>query len=621
MRTLMPVFSVLVGAASLASQGLPSPAQTQTPTFKAGVRVIEVDAIVRDRDDNFVTGLTKDDFVVLEDGQPQEIASVSTLNLHVDRRGRPAELSVPGTPAAGWPEDMGRVYVMILNSGHEQVRRIAYEFIDGFLGPTDLMAIMHGNRAGTQGLTNQKEVLRAAVDRYTRGGGNGMSLIKEASVNLNALRGRRKAILYIGEDTGIARAENSAMEGTRARQLEYDEAVRTAIRNNVRVYPIDPRGFLVRIPLEYREGGPAGTGLGEGMHARILASETGGSAIVNTSNFSGGFNRIVRDNSAYYVVAFYSSAEPDGKFHPVRVQLRNRPDLEIRARTGYRATTPDVKGRSVKLPSNLSAGARDVLSGSSRGEGGLPIDLFTAVFQGEGYDGSLLIGSHLPGAQLKLDPRERIELSYVAVDRWGVTRAAERRAFTLTLSETARTRVAQTGLRLFGRLRLPRGRYDIRVAVHQPGGATGSASAEVEIPDYTELPMSVSDLVVASSHGPTLTTLEDDTILRRALPTQPTPNRRFRRTETLTVFGEVYNSQWLLSPKVGVSNLVVSSAGRVVTRAEETLALSNRGRVYYTGRVPLAAFAPGEHVLTVEAFTRDGIPASASQQVRFEVVD
>ena len=96
---------------------------------------------------------------------------------------------------------------MIMNSGHEDVRRIAHEFIDGFLGPTDLMSIMHGKRAATQGLTNQKELLRAAVDRYSGARGGGTSLIKEASVNLNALRGRRKAILYIGEDTGLNKAK------------------------------------------------------------------------------------------------------------------------------------------------------------------------------------------------------------------------------------------------------------------------------------------------------------------------------------------------------------------------------------------------------------------------------
>ena len=620
MRALLPIL-VAVLSISVSSQSPPSPAQTETPTFKGRVRVIEVDAIVRDDDDNFVPGLTKDDFVVLEDGQPREIASVSVLNLPVDRRGRPTEAAVPGTAVNGTaPEEMGRVYVLILNSAHEHVRRIAHEFIDGYLGPTDLMAIMHGNRAGTQGLTNQNELLRAAVDRYSGARAGGMSLIKEASINLNALRGRRKAILYIGEDTGIARADGSFFEAAAAQRREYDDALRTAIRNNVRIYAIDPRGFLVRIELQYREGGPAGTGLGEGMHARILASETGGTAIVNTSNYSGGFNRIVRDNSAYYVVAFYSSAEPDGKFHPVKIQVK-RPDLSVRAQAGYRAATPDVKGRSVKLPSNISAYAREVLNGSRRIDGGLALDLFTAVYRGEGYEGSLLIGCHVPGAQLKLNPKERIELTYVAVDRWGVTRAAERRAFTLTWSDSARASVAQTGLRLFGRLRLPRGQYDIRVAVHQPGGATGSAFTEIEIPDYTELPISVSDLVVASSHGPSLTTLEDDTILRRALPAQATSNRRFRRAETLSVFGEVYNSQWVLSPKIGVSNLVVSSTGRVVARGDETLVASNRGRVYYNGRVPLAGLDPGEYVMTVEAFTRDGLPSSASRQVRFEVID
>jgi hypothetical protein len=45
-----------------------------------------------------------------------------------------------------------------------------------------------------------------------------MSLIKEASVNLNALRGRRKAILYIGEDTRINRGEASLSDALAARQ-------------------------------------------------------------------------------------------------------------------------------------------------------------------------------------------------------------------------------------------------------------------------------------------------------------------------------------------------------------------------------------------------------------------
>jgi VWFA-related protein len=639
---------VVVTAAPYAQQG---PAQTRVPTFKGGVRVIAMDAFVRDKDDNFVTGLTSADFEVVEDERLQQIASVSMVNLPVDRRGRPVPVESDDrtlSVAPGSTDDVGRVYVMILNSGDaERVRRIAHEFLDEFLGSTDLMVVLHGNRAVTQGLTNDKEVLRAAVDRYQGSGGKVLTLIKDIAVNLNALGGRRKAILYVGDEYGIRRedAPGAVSESSRAMQRDYDEAVRMAVRNNVRIYPIDPRGFLVRFSdltgsaaaarppsVPARPGappeneptpflGPVASGLGEGMDARIIASQTGGLAIVNTSNYRGNFDNIVRDHSSYYVVAFYSTAPADGEMHPVRIRVKGRPDLTVRARSGYRATTPDVKGREVKLPNGLSVGARDALRGAAPVSAGLPVELFTGVFRGENFDGSLLIGCHVPGATLKLGAKDRIELSYAAIDRWGTVRAAERRSFTLTFTDSTRARVQQSGLRLFGRARLPRGTYQIRVAVNQPDGATGSATTEVEIPDYTELPVSISDLVVSSSEGKTLMTLEDDPVLRRALPAQPTANRQFRPAETMSVFGEIYNSQWVLTPSIGVTTVVQSESGRVMMRGEQTLMSGDRGRVYYQSHIPLERLAQGSYVLTLEAYTRQGFPASASQQLRFEVSD
>jgi hypothetical protein len=334
-----------------------------------------------------------------------------------------------------------------------------------------------------------------------------------------------------------------------------------------------------------------------------LASDTGGIAIVNTGNYAGNFSRIVRDNSAYYVLAFYSSAGRDGRNHRVDIRVKTRAELSVRARDGFLAQSPDVKGRGVKLPKNLSTSAREALGASAPVVEGIPLDIFTAVYRGNGYDGSLMIGTHLPGAGLKLARNERVELSYVAVDRWGTVRAAERRAFTLTLNDTVRDRVDATGLRLFGRLTLPRGRYEIRVAAHQPGGGTGSAVTEVDIPDYTDLPLSISDLVVASSHGRSFLTLEEDTLLRRSLPAQPTPTRHFAQVETLTVFGEIYDSHWILSRTMGVTSVVRTEDGRILMREERTLASSNRGRFSYTSRVPLARFAPGVYTLALEAST------------------
>jgi VWFA-related protein len=590
--------------------------------------------VVTDDDGDFVPGLTKDDFEVFEGScptltircpynlKPQEIASVRAVNLPVDRAGRPLP-PVLSSPSAAPDEeyaDAGRVYVLMLHSGNPmQVRALGRRFVEEFLGPTDLMAVLHGTRAATRGLTSSKELLLTAIDGYSGGGGDAFFRLKEVAVNLNAVSGRRKAILFVGTVPSMF---------TRTAEREYDDAVRTAVRNNVRIYPIDPRGFTQSAPwslpllptpgMEWKPTPSPGFGDVNAMAARVMAADTGGIAITNTGNFDGGFRRIVRDNSSYYTVAFYSTAERDGAFHQVSVRVKGRPELEVRSRVGYRTTTPDVKGRSVRVPKTLSASARDALS-SGTPQTGLPLEIFTAVFQADKYEGSVLVGTHLPGDALKLATKDRIELSYVAIDRWGTVRAVERRAFTLTFNDAMRSRVQETGLRLFGRMQLPRGVYEIRVAAHQPDGATGSAVAEVQVPDYTDLPLSISDFVVASSHGRTLTTLEEDTILRRALPSQPIVERRFKPAETLTVFGEIYDSHWILSREIGVTQVIRSEDGRIVSRDEQALRTGNRGRFYYSGRVPLESFAPGEYVLTVEAYTRDGVPASASQQMRFTV--
>jgi VWFA-related protein len=671
---------VVVGLASAFPRAQNAPAG-QVPTFRSSVRLLQIDAVVRDDNGRFVPHLTKDDFELLEDGKPQEILTVSEVNLPLDTRGRPAATVDAGAASAatGIEADAGRVYVMVLSAGG-QTRQIAREFVENYFGPTDLMAVLSGGVAVTQGLSGDKANLLDAIDhapaasvasslaellepqkREPCEGANerirSLRMLREVVVNLSAVGGRRKAILYFSGIVGVG----FDFEDCTPVRREYDEMVRTAVRNDVRIYPIDPRGFTVgfekpdsgvRNPGEL--GGiignlpqtglhqvndtppPPGANLGLGgtvngmmvsaspghagatMAARILANDTGGTAIANTGNFSGGFTRIVRDNSEYYVVSYYSSTPRDGAFHRVNVSVRNRPALEIRARSGYTAAAPDQKGKAVRPPKLLSASARDVLSGTTA-HNDLPLEIFTSVYQAAGYQGSVLIGAHLPGTSLHLAANDRIELSYAAIDRWGTMRAVERRAFTLTMNDTMRARVAQSGVRLFGRIQLPRGTYQIRVAASQPGGGTGAATADVEIPDYTDLPLSISDVVVSSALGRSLLTLEEDPVMRQALPAQPTAARRFARADTITPFAEIFDTHWILTRELGVTSTVRASDGRVVARQEQTLRSASRGRFYYKADVPLQSFAPGTYVLNLEVFTRDGVPASASQEMAFEV--
>ena len=94
--SLMPAARLLLGQepAGQSAPQPPAPAAAQNPTFSADVKVVNIFATVRDKKGAIVKNLTKDDFVVDEDGHPQAIRYFSqesnlplTLGLLVDTSG------------------------------------------------------------------------------------------------------------------------------------------------------------------------------------------------------------------------------------------------------------------------------------------------------------------------------------------------------------------------------------------------------------------------------------------------------------------------------------------------------------------------------------------------------
>src|SRR5262245_27867476 len=65
--------SRLLTGAVMAAVTLATPL-AQTPTFRGGVDLVQLGVTVSDRQGAYVTDLTADDFVVLENGKPQRIA-------------------------------------------------------------------------------------------------------------------------------------------------------------------------------------------------------------------------------------------------------------------------------------------------------------------------------------------------------------------------------------------------------------------------------------------------------------------------------------------------------------------------------------------------------------------
>src|SRR5579863_4689871 len=66
-----------------------APSNETTPTFSAGTKLVEVDVVARSKGAP-ATGLTKDDFILFDNGKPQKIAFFSVQS------GRVAALPVVG---------------------------------------------------------------------------------------------------------------------------------------------------------------------------------------------------------------------------------------------------------------------------------------------------------------------------------------------------------------------------------------------------------------------------------------------------------------------------------------------------------------------------------------------
>jgi len=75
--------AVRMGAFAIGS-ALTLDAQQEPPSFRSEATYVEIDARVTDRDGALVKDLTKEDFELLEDGQPQAIADFRFIDLPIE---------------------------------------------------------------------------------------------------------------------------------------------------------------------------------------------------------------------------------------------------------------------------------------------------------------------------------------------------------------------------------------------------------------------------------------------------------------------------------------------------------------------------------------------------------
>jgi VWFA-related protein len=567
------------------------------------------------------------------------------------------------------------------------VRKAAKQFIERNLGANDLMAVVYasGRSDGAQDFTSNKRLLEEATQRflgrklpspfinqatsYASGISNGppdpdqqqrlfnaravLGTLRQLSDFLASVHGRRKAVILLSEGSdfntwatfgspGSTLSVDEANRRSDATLLieETQEVIGAATRANVNIYGIDPRGLAdanadaIEISALPVAGDPSLglTSLQDELRVsqdmlRQLSENTGGFASVSRNDFTETFQRIVDENSSYYVLGYYTTNDRrDGRLRKLDVRL-TRPGLRVRARSGYMA--PRGKPPADKAASGASKELRDAID-SPLQVNGLKMALFAAPLKGPAPKAVVGIVAQIVARDVTFTEKEgkfasALEMSYVALAKDGKVAAGNRETLNLALKPDTHQRVLQAGFRVQSRLELPPGAYQLRVAAREPGGKTGSVFYDIVVPDFSKDPLAVSGLFVTSATAALVPTAGSLPEVKTVLPGPPTTARTFAANDELAILAEIYDNQVKQPHTVYISTTLKAEGSKSVFSTDDQRSSKElggaKGGFGYTSRVPLKGLEPGLYVLRVEAKTSIGNKTTvAARETQIRVI-
>jgi Ca-activated chloride channel family protein len=273
----------------------------QQPTFRSGTQTVPLYITVTDAAGRLVPDLTKENFQVLDNQQPQEISLF-------DNTVRPIHAVVMLDTSGS----------MTLNL--ELVKQAAEQFVIRLLPEDRAMVGAFNDKVefGATDFTNDRDDLANAIQELDFGNATRLWDAVDASLAaLAGVEGRRVILVFTdGDDTGSKASLSNVIDRARA-----DEVMIYAIGLES-VYAIGGRVTRTR----------PDRGL------RRIADETGGGyfELKKTEELGPAFTRVAQELHSQYLVGF-TPKNLDGKVHKLDVKTTD-PTQKARARRSYVAT-------------------------------------------------------------------------------------------------------------------------------------------------------------------------------------------------------------------------------------------------------------------------------------------
>lgn len=438
--------------------GQERPGSEKEDVVRISVTLVQVDAVVTDRQGKPVTDLKPSDFEIYEDGRKQHITNFSFVATQPETLPTPAKPEPrskapgpPGPPTRLRPNQVRRTIALVVDDlslsfeSTAAVRDALKRFVDQQMEPGDLVAIIRtgAGMGALQQFTADKRELYAVIERvrWNMMGGGGISAFAPIGGGASAGGGVAESVDELRTEiysVGTLGALNFVVRGLRElpgrksvillsdgfRLYNRDQTgqrVMDALRRltdlanraSVVIYTIDARG-LQSLALTAADDvkGQSSEQIEQGLDARrqemfdtqsglqYLAQETGGFAIRNSNDLRGGIKRVLDDQRGYYLLGYVPEASTFRlerglrKFHTIAVRVRTA-GLHIRSRRGFYGIADEQARPARRTPAQQVIGA--LISPFTSGDVHLKL---TSLFSHDAKAGSIV------RSLLHIDPRD-----------------------------------------------------------------------------------------------------------------------------------------------------------------------------------------------------------------------
>jgi Ca-activated chloride channel family protein len=300
------VLSLSISVAVAAAAVVPRAQQTSSGQgfqdrrpFRSGIEITSITATVRDSQGKLVTGLDKDAFEVFEDGEPQTITQFTHDRVPI---GLGVLLDISDS-----------MFGRRIAEARAAIDRFLFQLLD----PADeffVLAFNHQPHMLT-GWTSTPDVVRKALEGITPWGGTAAYDAVVAALPMIDRRNRERAALLLISD-GADTASNAKLRDVHSALIRSE-------------------AFVYAIAIDPPDTKPINTRVNANALREITDDSGGRTEVVhNNEELIEATSRIAEELNHQYVLGYSSSKSADGKYHSIRVRVRDS-QYKVRARNGY----------------------------------------------------------------------------------------------------------------------------------------------------------------------------------------------------------------------------------------------------------------------------------------------